>query len=63
MNATRMVLRGHGVFLLSAAGNIAASPKPDDAPSAEHWVVAKGWFKPGGRADHLDAAKKRCVLA
>jgi hypothetical protein len=43
------------------AGDVAPSSKLSDAPSAEHPIVVKNWFKLGGTADELAAAKERCA--
>jgi hypothetical protein len=45
----------------SPAADLAPSSKLSDAPSAKHPTVVKTWFKFGGTADELDAAKERCV--
>ena len=42
-----------------AAGNVA--PSSNEAPSAEQPIIVKNWFKLGGTADELQAAKKRCA--
>lgn len=42
-----------------AAGAI--SSHLSDAPSAEQAIVVKNWFKLGGTADELAAAKERCA--
>jgi len=43
------------------AGTVAPSSQRSDAPSAEHPIVVKNWFKLGGTADGLAAAKQRCA--
>ena len=45
----------------SPAGTVAPSSQRNDAPSAEHPIVVKNWFKLGGTADELAAAKQRCA--
>jgi hypothetical protein len=46
------------------AGDVAPSSKNElrDAPSAEHPIVVKNWFKFGATADELAAAKQRCAM-
>jgi hypothetical protein len=43
------------------AGDVAPSSKPSEASRAEQPIVVKAWFKPGGTAGELEAAKERCV--
>jgi hypothetical protein len=43
------------------AGAVAPSSQRSDAPSAEHPIVVKNWFKLGGTAAELAAAKQRCA--
>lgn len=46
---------------LPTVGDVAPSSQHSDAPSAEHPVVVKNWFKLGGTAGDLAAAKQRCA--
>ena len=41
--------------------DVASSPTPSNAPSSQDQIVVKNWFKFGGTADELAAAKERCV--
>ena len=44
-----------------AAAHVAPSSTRIDSPSAQHPIVVKDWFKFGGTADDLAAAKQRCA--
>jgi hypothetical protein len=43
------------------AGDVAPPSQLSGAPSAEHPIVVRSWFKLGGTAQDFEAATKRCV--
>ena len=43
------------------APSVQNAPAAQDAPSAEQPIVVKNWFKLGGTAEDLAAAKERCA--